>query len=84
MVIYCKVQFVYFNVETIFENIFVCGWLFAENVTGAKLISKKAFDILDVCPNLDFQMLCMHGSIFGCIYLFQFKFTVTQNTITIQ
>jgi hypothetical protein len=48
-----------FNVETIFENIFVCGWYFAENITGAKLISKKAFDILDVCPNLDFQMLCM-------------------------
>jgi hypothetical protein len=25
-------------------------------------------------PNLDVQMLWIHGSIFGCIYLFQFKF----------
>jgi hypothetical protein len=25
-------------------------------------------------PNLDIQMFWMHESIFGCIYLFQFKF----------
>jgi hypothetical protein len=50
--------------------------------------------------DLEFQMLSMHGSIFGCIYLLQFKFgnfcrnsakqatvcpfTVIENTITIQ
>jgi hypothetical protein len=27
-----------------------------------------------MCPNLDNQMVRMHGNIFGCIYLFQFKF----------
>jgi hypothetical protein len=26
-----------------------------------------------ICPNLNNQMLRMHGSILGCKYLFQFK-----------
>jgi hypothetical protein len=31
-------------------------------------LDQRSFEHLDVCP----QMSGMHGSIFGCIYLFQF------------